>query len=75
MLSAVVHFIADENVVKSESLLAHVQNPETVFTFFTQFYPIEPSYWGQLQNTGPYFKVLNRSGSVAIYFSMYYSRL
>ena len=38
-------FIADENVVKSESLLTHVQNPETVFTFFTQFYPIEPSYW------------------------------
>ena len=37
--------IADENVVKSESLLTHVQNPETVFTFFTQFYPIEPSYW------------------------------
>ena len=22
-------------------------------------------YWEQLQNTGPYFKVLNRSGSVA----------
>ena len=42
MLSAVVHFIADENVVKSESLLTHVQNPETVFTFFTQFYPILP---------------------------------
>ena len=38
-------FIADENVVKSESLLTHVQNPETDFTFFTQFSPIEPSYW------------------------------
>ena len=31
MLSAVVHLIADENVVKSESLLTHVQNPETVY--------------------------------------------
>ena len=45
MVSAVVHFVADENVVKSDSLFTHVQNPETVFTFFTQFYPIEPSYW------------------------------
>ena len=45
MVSAVVHFVADENVVKSEGLLTHVQNRETVFTFFTQFYAIEPSYW------------------------------